>query len=83
MFQVSTEYGTTPGASDPDKGYLSKLVSSLVPAEMTDNDACAVHMYGGVAGSKKRLLAHTETCLLREVDPDTLETKEKARASKI
>ena len=52
-----------------------KLVSSLVPAEMTDNDACAVHVYG--SGKNRKLLAHTETCLLRVVDMDTLETGDK------
>ena len=39
---------------------------------MTDNDACAVYFYG--EGSKRRLIAHTETCLLREVNPDTLDS---------
>ena len=72
LWKVSTEYGTIPEGSDPEKGVISKLVNSLVPAEMTDNDACAVYFYG--EGSKRRLIAHTETCLLREVNPDTLDS---------
>ena len=39
--------------------------------EMTDNCACNVYKLGGA------LVASTETCLLRRIDPDTLETGEK------
>jgi beta,beta-carotene 9',10'-dioxygenase len=68
---IITEYGTA-GSADPDKGLMSKLVSSLVPGEMTDNCACNVFKLGGLG-----LVASTETCLLRRIDGDTLETLEK------
>ena len=79
---VSTEYSTTPGGSDPEKGYISKLVSSIVPGEMTDNDAMSVYMYGDGDGGR-RLVAASETCLLRYVDVDTLETGDKIDMSSI
>ena len=67
---IITEYGT-PGSSDPDKNLVSRLVSSIVPGEMTDNCACNFYTLGGLT------VASTETALLRVVDPVTLETGEK------
>ena len=64
---IVTEYGTA-GASDPQKGMVSKFISSLVPGEMTDNCACNVILIGG------GLVCTTETCLMRRLDPDTLES---------
>ena len=85
---IITEYGTA-GTSDPDKGMISKLMSSLIPGkikkvqmyylsltivqylgEMTDNCACNVIEIGG------GLACTTETCLMRRLDPDTLESPE-------
>merc|ERR1712156_1343743 len=55
---IITEYATA-GASESNKGLISKLVQSIIPGEMTDNCACNVYKLGG------SLVASTETCLLR------------------
>jgi len=44
---------------------------------MTDNCACNVYRVGGLT------VASTETCLLRIIDPDTLETGDKMDLSHI
>lgn len=73
---IITEYGTA-GSTDPDKGMMSKLIGSLIPGDMTDNCACMVLKLGG------GLVATTETCLLRRLDPDTLESNEKIDLSSL
>eukprot|EP00095_Tigriopus_kingsejongensis_P007905 snap_masked-scaffold132_size323655-processed-gene-2.5 protein:Tk07905 transcript:snap_masked-scaffold132_size323655-processed-gene-2.5-mRNA-1 annotation:"-carotene 9 -oxygenase" len=67
---IITEYGT-PSATDPDKNLMSRLVSSIIPGEMTDNCACSIYQLGGLC------VTATETCLLRVVDPQSLSTGDK------
>jgi hypothetical protein len=46
-------------------------MSSIVPGEMTDNGACNVYAF---PTNPPIYVAATETCLLRQIDPATLET---------
>ena len=49
-------------------------MSSIVPGEMTDNGACNVFAF---PSHPPTYVAATETCLLRPIDPATLETAPK------
>lgn len=73
---IITEYGT-PSASDPDKNVMSRLVSSIIPGEMTDNCACSIYKLGGL------YVAATETSLLRIIDPLNLTTGDKIDMSSL
>ena len=52
-------------------------MDSIVPGEMTDNCACSFYKIGDLT------FASTETCLLRVVNPQTLETGEKIDLSSL
>ena len=73
---VYTEYGTA-GQGDPDAGLVSRMLSSIIPGEMTDNCSTSLYRMDG------KLVAATETCLLRIVQPETLETGAKIDLSKL
>ena len=51
--------------------YNVTQMSSIVPGEMTDNGACNVFAF---PSHPPVYVAATETCLLRPIDPKTLET---------
>jgi hypothetical protein len=58
---------------------VSRVISSLVPGEMTDNCACNVFRLG----QHGPVVAATETCLMHFIDPLTLETGDKVDLSSL
>uniref|UniRef100_T1IVV6 Uncharacterized protein n=1 Tax=Strigamia maritima TaxID=126957 RepID=T1IVV6_STRMM len=67
---VFTEFGTK-SYEDSSKNIMSRAIHKIMPSDMTDNAQGNLFVMNG------RLYAATETCFIRQIDPDTLETKEK------
>ncbi|GAB6018635.1 hypothetical protein CHUAL_000316 [Chamberlinius hualienensis] len=73
---VATEFGSY-SHPDPQKGFISRMVNSIVPGDMTDN--CNLNIYPCQGG----FVVATETCFTRVIDPHTLETKDKIDLNKL
>ncbi|GAB6032212.1 Retinoid isomerohydrolase, variant 3 [Chamberlinius hualienensis] len=73
---VFTEFGTK-AYPDPGKNIFSRIVSKLVPTDLTDNDVINVYQMCN------ELYCATESCHVRRVDPVTLDTLDKVDMNKV
>ena len=73
---IFTEFGTR-GHPDPSRGFFSRLVASILPTDMTDNN------FNNVVRINGQLFAACETALVTRIDGRTLETLEKVDLSKL
>ncbi|XP_043231386.1 beta,beta-carotene 9',10'-oxygenase-like [Amphibalanus amphitrite] len=71
---IYTEFGTR-AHTDPSRGFFSRLVSSILPTDMTDNN------FNNVIHVNGQLFAACETTLVSRIDAATLETLEKVDLS--
>ncbi|CAG7659416.1 unnamed protein product [Allacma fusca] len=71
---ILTEFGTK-GSADPNKNIFSRLVSSVFPVEMTDNDCVSIFPIG------PDLFTTSDSCFMRKMTQD-LETCEKVDTNK-
>lgn len=72
---VITEFGTSKQA-DPNKSLFGRLVSAIMPIELSDNNQAAVFQLGS------DVFATSETCFFRKIDPSNLSTGEKHDTNK-
>jgi hypothetical protein len=71
---IYTEFGTR-SYPDKDKNIFSRIVSQIVPSDLTDNDISNVFKI------KDEFYAATESCNIWKIDPQTLESKNKVSHS--
>lgn len=67
---VFTEFGTR-AYPDPSKGLLSRMINKIVPSDLTDNDISNIYKI------QDELYVATESCNVWQVDPESLEAKNK------
>ncbi len=72
---VITEFGT-PSYPDPSKGFFSKMISACIPLELSDNNIVGLFQLGD------QVMATSETCFCRSINPSTLATGEKYDSNK-
>jgi carotenoid cleavage dioxygenase-like enzyme len=70
-----TEFGTSK-QTDPNKSLFGRLVSAIMPIELSDNDQAALFQIG------QDVFATSETCYFRKIDPSNLSTGEKIDTNK-
>ncbi|XP_037081171.1 beta,beta-carotene 9',10'-oxygenase-like [Pollicipes pollicipes] len=73
---IYTEFGTR-GHPDPSKNFISRMVSSILPTDMTDNNFNNMYSVNG------QLFAACETALIHRMEPSSLETLEKVDLYKL
>ena len=67
---VYTEFGTR-AYPDPAKGFLSRMIHKLVPSDLTDNDISNIYQV------QDEVYVATESCNVWQIDPETLDGKNK------
>lgn len=72
---VITEFATSK-FPDPNKGFLSRVISAVMPIELSDNNHQSLFSVG------KELFSTSETCFFRQIEPKSLTTGEKFDTNK-
>ncbi|CAL8110496.1 unnamed protein product [Orchesella dallaii] len=73
---VYAEFGTR-AYPDPNKGFLHRMFSTLVPTDLTDNNVTAMYRI------ENEVFAASETCFVHSINPETLDKKERVDFNKI
>jgi len=70
-----TEFGTSKHA-DPSKSFFGRLVSAVMPIELSDNNQQSLFQLG------QDVYTSSETCFFRQIEPSSLATGEKFDTNK-